>query len=99
MLGDEGGQLALILADRAGDVDGRSVFAVARTWFPDVRRGRLIEWGQWGDAAVREEILSLMAAGERRAERGAGIVATDMAASPGRFRDGRPPSRETLPEA
>lgn len=64
MLGDEGGQLALILADRAGDVGGRSVFAVARSRFPDVRRGRLIEWGQWGDAAVREEILSLMAAGE-----------------------------------
>ncbi|MGR0220377.1 FAD-dependent oxidoreductase [Agromyces sp. ZXT2-6] len=64
MLSDEAGQLALILADRAGDVDGRTVFAVARSWFPDVRRGRLIEWGQWGDAGVREEILSLMAAGE-----------------------------------
>ena len=59
-----GGQLALILADHAGDVDGRSVFAVARSWFPDVRRGRLIEWGQWGDPVVREEILRLMAAGE-----------------------------------
>ncbi|MEI5582764.1 MULTISPECIES: FAD-dependent oxidoreductase [unclassified Agromyces] len=59
-----GSQLALILADRAGDVGGRSVFAVARSWFPDVRRGRLIEWGQWGDPVVREEILRLMAAGE-----------------------------------
>lgn len=63
-LAEEGGQLALVLADRAGDVDGRTVFAVARSWFPDVRRGRLIEWGQWGEAAVREEILTLMAAGE-----------------------------------
>ncbi|KZE95094.1 Thioredoxin reductase [Agromyces sp. NDB4Y10] len=61
---DGAGTLALILADRAGDVGGRSVFAVARSWFPDVRRGRLIEWGQWGDAGVREEILALMAAGE-----------------------------------
>ncbi|BDZ53552.1 fused response regulator/thioredoxin-disulfide reductase [Agromyces marinus] len=59
-----GAHLALILADRAGDVDGRSLFARARTRFPDVRRGRLIEWGQWGDAAVRDEILSLMGAGE-----------------------------------
>ncbi|MGR2753731.1 FAD-dependent oxidoreductase [Agromyces arachidis] len=63
-LADEAGQLALVLADRAGDVGGRSVFAVARSWFPDVRRGRLIEWGQWGDPGVREEILALMAAGE-----------------------------------
>jgi thioredoxin reductase (NADPH) len=63
-LAGQSGQLALILADHAGDVDGRTVFAVARSWFPDVRRGRLIEWGQWGDAGVREEILSLMAAGE-----------------------------------
>ncbi|WP_400993605.1 FAD-dependent oxidoreductase [Agromyces sp. GXQ0307] len=63
-LADEGGQLALILADRAGDLDGRTVFSHARRRFPDVRRGRLIEWGQWGDAAVREEILSLMAAAE-----------------------------------
>lgn len=63
-LADQSGHLALILADHAGDVGGRTVFAVARSWFPDVRRGRLIEWGQWGDAGVREEILSLMAAGE-----------------------------------
>jgi thioredoxin reductase (NADPH) len=63
-LADDGGQLALILSDRAGDLDGRTVFSRARRRFPDVRRGRLIEWGQWGDAAVREEILSLMAAGE-----------------------------------
>lgn len=63
-LADQSGHLALILADHAGDVGGRTVFAVARSWFPDVRRGRLIEWGQWGDAGVREEILTLMAAGE-----------------------------------
>jgi thioredoxin reductase (NADPH) len=63
-LADAGGLLALVLADRAGDVDGRSVFAVARRAFPDVRRGRLIEWGQWGDPSVREEILLLMSAGE-----------------------------------
>jgi len=63
-LADAGGLLALILADRAGDVEGRTVFSRARRRFPDVRRGRLIEWGQWGDAAVREEILSLMAAAE-----------------------------------
>ncbi len=63
-LAQAGGLLALVLADRAGDVDGRSLFAVARRTFPDVRRGRLIEWGQWGDPGVREEILRLMAAGE-----------------------------------
>ena len=63
-LAASGGLLALVLADRAGDLDGRSVFAVARHAFPDVRRGRLIGWGQWGDPAVREEILALMAAGE-----------------------------------
>ncbi|WP_353827486.1 FAD-dependent oxidoreductase [Agromyces sp. SYSU T0242] len=63
-IAEEGGLLALILADRAGDVDGRTVFSRARRRFPDVRRGRLIEWGQWGDVAVRDEILSLMGAGE-----------------------------------
>jgi thioredoxin reductase (NADPH) len=63
-LADAGGLLALVLADRAGDLDGRSLFAVVRRAFPDVRRGRLIEWGQWGDPSVREEILALMAAGE-----------------------------------
>ncbi|MBM7504358.1 FAD-dependent oxidoreductase [Agromyces aurantiacus] len=63
-IADDGGQLALVLADRAGDLDGHSLFAVARRAFPDVRRGRLIAWGQWGDPGVREEILRLMAAGE-----------------------------------
>jgi thioredoxin reductase (NADPH) len=63
-LAESRGLLALLLADRAGDLDGRSLFAVARREFPDVRRGRLIAWGQWGDAGVREEILELMAAGE-----------------------------------
>ncbi|GAA2039780.1 FAD-dependent oxidoreductase [Agromyces tropicus] len=63
-IAEEGGLLALILADRAGDLDGRTVFSRARRRFPDVRRGRLIEWGQWGDVAVRDEILSLMGAGE-----------------------------------
>jgi thioredoxin reductase (NADPH) len=63
-LAEAGGLLALILSDRAGDLDGRSLFAVARRVFPDVRRGRLIEWGQWGDPAVREEILRLMGSGE-----------------------------------
>lgn len=63
-LAESGGLLALLLADRAGDLDGRSLFAVARRAFPDVRRGRLIEWGGWGDPGVREEILELMAAGE-----------------------------------
>ncbi|GGI47853.1 thioredoxin reductase (NADPH) [Agromyces flavus] len=63
-LAEAGGLLALVLSDRAGDIDRRSLFAVARREFPDVRRGRLIEWGQWGEPGVREEILRLMGAGE-----------------------------------
>ena len=34
-LADAGGLLALVLADRAGDLDGRSLFAVVRRAFPD----------------------------------------------------------------
>lgn len=56
-----GGDLALVLADDASPVDGHeSVFAAARRRFPDVRRGLVIEWGAWADAATSRAVLELM---------------------------------------
>jgi thioredoxin reductase (NADPH) len=38
-----------------------TVFDEARLRFPDVRRGLVIEWGSWSDAATSETVLRLMA--------------------------------------
>lgn len=53
--------LALFLAaDPSPDVDGETVFACARRVFPDARRGLLLGWGAWADAATAERVLELM---------------------------------------
>ncbi|WP_051223227.1 FAD-dependent oxidoreductase [Agrococcus lahaulensis] len=60
-LREEGGDLALVLADDAAPLEGRgSVFAVARQAFRDARRGLVIEWGAWSDRATADAVLQLM---------------------------------------
>jgi thioredoxin reductase (NADPH) len=60
-LHEEGGRLALVLADDPSPTeDHETVFAAARRSFPDVRRGLIIEWGSWADAETTEAVLRLM---------------------------------------
>jgi thioredoxin reductase len=60
-LAAEGGTLALVLSDDASPLDDHeTVFAAARRRFPDVRRGLVIEWGAWADAATSDAVLRLM---------------------------------------
>jgi thioredoxin reductase (NADPH) len=64
-IADEGGQVAVLLADDPGAVaGGLSVFQLATELFPDVRRGLLVEWGAWGDRETADLVLTLMAQGQ-----------------------------------
>ncbi len=64
-LSADGRAVALVLADDATPVDGAtSLFAFARHRFPDVRRGLLIEWGEWADRQCATSVLHLMATGQ-----------------------------------
>lgn len=56
-----GDPVALVLSDDlTEDPDHGTVFDLARRLFPDVRRGLVIKWGSWVDAAVAEAILVAM---------------------------------------
>src|SRR3954447_2570163 len=57
-----GEQVALLLADDA-EPGERSLFVRVRRLFPDARRGRVIEWGAWGDPAVAGSVLQAMGDG------------------------------------
>jgi thioredoxin reductase (NADPH) len=60
-----GQQVAVLLADDPGDLDGGlTVFQLASELFPDARRGLLVEWGAWGDPDTADLILRLMAQGQ-----------------------------------
>jgi hypothetical protein len=64
-ISDDGGQVAVLLADDAGTLDdGRTVFQLANDLFPDARRGLLVEWGAWGDRDTADLVLGLMAQGQ-----------------------------------
>ena len=64
-ISDDGGHVAVLLADDPGAVDdGRSVFQLATELFPDARRGLLVEWGAWGDHRTADLVLRLMAQGQ-----------------------------------
>jgi thioredoxin reductase (NADPH) len=64
-IADDGGQVAVLLADDAGSLDGgRTVFQLVNELFPDARRGLLVEWGAWGDRDTADLVLTLMAQGQ-----------------------------------
>jgi thioredoxin reductase (NADPH) len=63
-LAADGSQLALLLADDEGNGgSSAALFAEARHFFPDVRRGLVIEWGAWAEPATASAIRSLTARG------------------------------------
>jgi thioredoxin reductase (NADPH) len=63
-LRDAGEPLALILADQwLGDVTGAELLARTKALHPSAKRGLLIEWGAWGDAATSAAIFEAMALG------------------------------------
>lgn len=60
-----GEQVALLLGDDSAPLaHGGTIFTEARSLFPDVRRGLLIEWGSWADHATADAVLALMATGQ-----------------------------------
>jgi thioredoxin reductase (NADPH) len=61
LLAADGRTVALILAAEPDPDDkGDTVFGHSRRVFPDARRGLLIEWGEWADAATAQRVLDLM---------------------------------------
>ncbi|MDQ3781704.1 MAG: FAD-dependent oxidoreductase [Actinomycetota bacterium] len=60
-----GGMTALLLADDATPLpSGLTIFAQGRRFFPDLRRGLLVEWGAWSDPVASEIVLRMMATGQ-----------------------------------
>jgi thioredoxin reductase (NADPH) len=59
-----GQQVAIVLADQSRpDLVGLEFFSSVARLFPDAKRGLLVDWGAWGDAAVSQEILQLVGLG------------------------------------
>jgi thioredoxin reductase (NADPH) len=65
-LTEDGGRLALILADqwlREPHETGATVLARTRALQPHAKRALMIEWGAWGDAPTADAVLRAMAQG------------------------------------
>jgi thioredoxin reductase (NADPH) len=64
-LREQGEPVALVLADQwlEGEMAGADLLARVRALHPSAKRGLLIEWGGWGDAATAEAIFESMALG------------------------------------
>jgi thioredoxin reductase (NADPH) len=61
---EAGEQLALVLADHwLSGTTGAELLARVKALHPSAKRGLLIEWGAWGDAATAEAIFEAMALG------------------------------------
>ena len=62
--GAAGQQVAIVLADQSRpDLVGLEFFSSVARLFPDAKRGLLVDWGAWGDAAVSQEIQNLIGLG------------------------------------
>jgi thioredoxin reductase (NADPH) len=61
---ERGRQVAIVLADqRLSDLAADTFFGRVARWFPDTKRGLLVDWGAWGDPALAEEIPQLVGLG------------------------------------
>ncbi len=61
---EQGRQVAIVLADqRLPDLQADAFFGRVARWFPDTKRGLLVDWGAWGDPALAEEIPQLVGLG------------------------------------
>jgi len=64
-LGDEGGELALVLAEQwMPGTTGAELLGSVRAHFPRARRGLLVEFGAWGEEATANAIHTAMATGQ-----------------------------------
>jgi thioredoxin reductase (NADPH) len=59
-----GQQVAIVLADQSlADLEAPEFFGTAARLYPDAKRGLLVDWGAWGDAAVSGRIQHLIGLG------------------------------------
>ena len=65
-LRNENAQVAVVLCDRtgSGDTDEADFFGEVMRFYPEAKRGLLVDWGAWADRPTAELILRLMALGK-----------------------------------